>query len=258
MKQILTMQELHMKSRTHAERKREIAQVFMDTIANPPTQLVSKRRITVADLARILDMDRKTFYNYFDDISDMMVWIFRDYIKTMLERPEFATWKKVYPDETLYDKYSDWPIYARNVTEDLELDQGCFFKEMAYHWEDNRAYYTRVFRDETYLDFFDYIVALYLPVFRDDILIMLDGRELPEIVLNFLAEYHTMGVFGRLRYHFARTGKFIMQEELGPFWNYAHLVAKHSIDSCFSEVPETSIKRFLTGKRTRFEYKGIS
>ncbi len=188
----------------------------------------------------------------------MMVWIFRDYVKDMLSESQFAGWTLVYPDKSLHDKYANWPIYARNFKQDSAFEEEAFFKEMAYHWEENRGYYTKVFRDETYIDLFDYIIALYLPAFREDVLIMLDGKEMPDIVIDFLAEYHVMGVFGRLRYHFARTGKFIMQDELGPFWNYAHLSLKHSIERCFEEVPRTGFSRIVSKSKTKFSYKGIS
>ena len=247
-----------MKGRTHQERKLEIATRFMEIVVNPPNNLAHKRRITVADLTRVLNMDRKTFYNYFDDISDMMVWIFRVYVKTMLESRDFAQWDLVYPEAASQDKYGDWPIYARNKINDSYMDENLFFKTLAYHWEDNREYYTKVFRDETYIDLYDYIIALYLPVFRDDVLIMLDGRKMPDIVIDFLAEYHVMGVFGRLRYHFARTGKFIMQDELGPFWNYSHRMLKLTVDTCFEKLPESKFSLFVGGgRKPRYAYKGL-
>lgn len=186
-----------------------------------------------------------------------MVWIFRNYLNTMLQKPIFANWEKIYSAPDANDKYADWPIYARNKTSDNLLSQGDFFHEMAFHWERNRAYYTKVFRDSSYIDFFDYIIALYLPLFREDILIMLNGKEIPGIVLDFLAEYHAMGVFGRLRYHFARTGKFIMQEELDPFWNYAHITTWYTLDKCFSEQPFSKLEQFLGKKGARKIYTGI-
>ena len=53
--------------------------------------------------------------------------------------------------------------------------------------------------------------------------------------LNFLAEYHVMGIFGRLQWHFGHTRKDIMQEALNPYWNYAHTCIKHTIDGLGSE-----------------------
>ena len=52
------------------------------------------RRVTVAELTRYLDIDRKTFYNHFDNIDNLMIWIYRDYLATMLGNPVFDEWEK--------------------------------------------------------------------------------------------------------------------------------------------------------------------
>ncbi len=243
---------------SHEDKKHLIARQFMEIVGNPPKELKDKPRITVSALARILGIDRKTFYNYFDDVRDMMIWIFRDYVKNMIDMPKFSEWTLVYPDKSLQDKYEDWPIYARNIGSNKDFHEGAFFKQMAYHWEENRDYYNKVFSEEVYLNLFDYIIALYLPVFREDVVMMLGDRDMPEIVIDFLAEYHAMGVFGRLRYHFGRTGKFIMQEELDSFWNYAHLTLMRTIDQCYEELPPSKIAKMFGNHKARYRYVGMS
>lgn len=193
-------------------------------IANRLIEMVprSRKRVTVSALTSNVGIDRKTFYYYFDGIDDAMIWIYRDYLAKMLASRSFDEWEIDYPSPSLRDKYAQMPFYARNKTADHRLEQAMYFKQMCYHWEDHRAYYSKVFCGDLYISLFDYIIDLFLPAFKDDVIYLLDGREQPDVITNFLAEYHVMGVFGRLRYHFARTNQFIMQEELNSCWNHAH------------------------------------
>lgn len=233
--------------------QQQIARAFMKLVAESPN-----KRISVAELTRALEMDRKTFYNYFDNIDNLMVWIYRDYLSTMLESNTFDSWKKICPPSRndLFDPYPDLLFYARREEEGM-LKQAPYFKEMAYHWEEHRPYYSVVFSSTRYISLFDYIVTLFLPVFREYIVFFLAGREMPDVVINFLAEYHVMGVFGRLRHHFTRTGQFIMQNELDPFWNYAHLMMKQSIDSCYDLVEKQGFARLFSHGATVSKYKGL-
>ena len=233
-----------------ASMRHQIAHAFMALVPKSPT-----KRVTVAELARFLDMDRKTFYNYFDNIDNLMVWIYRDYLSSMLDGRAFDGWSKATPSDARFDPYPDLPFYARNVRGSM-LDQGPYFKTMAYHWEDHRQYYSVVFSSTCYIDLFNYIVALFQPLFREDVEFFLAGRDMPGIVVDFLSEYHVMGVFGRLRYHYTQTNKFIMQDELDPFWNYAHIMMKRSVDACFETVERQGLARFL-GRANLDRYRGL-
>ena len=228
--------------------QQRFASAFMTLVPQTPT-----KRVTVAELTRYLHVDRKTFYNYFDNIDSLMIWIYRDYLAKMLEGALFDGWEKEKPSADAFDPYPELPFYARRREKDL-LCQGPYFKAMAYHWENHRRYYSIVFSSSCYLDLFDYIIALFLPPFREDVRYYLDGRSMPDIVVDFIAEYHVMGVFGRLRYHFTQTNKFIMQDEIDSFWNYAHTAMKESVECCFETVERHGIARLLGqgGQTVRF------
>ena len=60
--------------------QQRFASAFMTLVPQTPT-----KRVTVAELTRYLHVDRKTFYNYFDNIDSLMIWIYRDYLAKMLE-----------------------------------------------------------------------------------------------------------------------------------------------------------------------------
>lgn len=231
--------------------RHKFAQAFMALVPLSPT-----KRVTVTDLSKHLGIDRKTFYNYFDNIDQLMIWIYRDYLATMLNDEKFARWSKVCPPPTSFDPFPDLPFYARNI-EDRSLSQAEYFKTMAYHWENHRQYYSIVFSSTCYIDLFDYIVTLFLPPFREDVEFFLDGRDMPTVVIDFLAEYHVMGVFGRLRYHYTQTNKFIMQNEIDPFWNYAHIVMRESVDSCYETIERHGLSRFLGMNGSVSRYRGL-
>ena len=232
--------------------KRRIADAFMLLVPQAPT-----RRVTVAELTRYLDIDRKTFYNHFDNIDNLMIWIYRDYLATMLGNPVFDEWEKTTSHPDKFDPYSDMPFYARNL-QDGTLCQGEYFKRMAYHWENHRQYYSIVFSTSCYVNLVDYIIDLFLPEFRKDVDLYRADREMPDIVADFLAEYHVMGVFGRLRYHFTQTNKFIMQDELEPFWNYAHIMLRESVDSCYEPVERRGLGKLLSSAKHVERYSGFA
>ena len=209
------------------DRKQAFATVFMNLVAESPRN----RRVSVVDITNAVGCERKTFYYYFENIDDLIIWIFRSSFKRTVET-EFADFPLVKPHPDLHDPYSDWPFYVRLEAENRFLAQGPYFKRISYHWVDNRDYYTNMFLNDerSYNNLLEYLVNLYVPALRDDILFMLDGRPLHPDALNFLAEYHAMGIFGRLQWHFGHTHKEIMQPALDPYWNYAHTCLKHTID----------------------------
>lgn len=236
------------------ERKRQIANAFMELVVQNPIT----RRVTVTDVTRDLRIDRKTFYKYFENTDDLSQWIYRDYLRTMLKAPEFARHMLVKPDPGLFDSYADWPFYVRIEGKNHGLAQELFYKKMAYHFVDNRAYYSKVFQPASSLPIYDYIIRLFMPAIKGDVVYLLDGREMPEVAVNFLAEYHVMGIFGRLRHHFTCSGWDIMQEEIEPFWNYSHIMMKQTIDSLFEEREAPRVLRKMGfNSKTKWVYKGL-
>ena len=208
-------------------RKQEFADVFMSLVTEAPWN----QRVSVVNITNAIGCERKTFYYYFENVDDLVVWIFRSAFKRTVET-QFSQHPLVKPHPELHDAYSDWPFYVRIEAEDRFLAQGPYFKAITYHWVDNRAYYENMFRTDasSYNNLLEYLVNLYTPAIKDDILYMLGGKFLPPDALNFLAEYHVMGIFGRLQWHFGHTRKDIMQHALDPYWNYAHTCIKRTID----------------------------
>lgn len=214
--------------------------------------------ITVTSVVKLAGVDRKTFYNYFDNIEDLVIWIFRDAVANMLEDPQFDLAELDYPDRDTPDKYPSLPCYARFRLSDGMLNQRKFFKALCSTLEADRDYYQKIFPEPRFLFLYRYMLTLYMPLIRKDILIIAgEDRQLPTIPLDFLAEYHTMGIFGRVRYHFAMTKKEMSQKELQPFWNYAHEVIRITLDAMFEEENHSKdMERsfFKMASKTRLKY----
>lgn len=208
-------------------RKQEFAAMFMRLVTETPLN----RRVSVVDITNAMGCERKTFYYYFENVDDLVIWIFRYAFKRIVET-EFTDCQLVKPHPELQDPYCDWPFYVRIEAEDRFLAQGSYFKAITYHWVENRDYYANMFRTDahSYNNLFEYLVKLYVPAVKDDVRYMLGAKTLPPDVLNFLAEYHVMGIFGRLQWHFGSTHEDIMQSALDPYWNYAHTCLKRTID----------------------------
>ncbi len=207
--------------------KAKLAESFIDLVlGNPKPQ----ERISVTDVCRTLGIDRKTFYNYFENTSDLIVWIFRSDLAERLEKPAFAQSELVYPREDLHDKYADLPFYARFRTPEGHLKQNLFFQELTDLFNANHGFYYRILAYDCYIDFYLYIQALYMTAITEDVVIIAgESSSLSPEAIEFLGEYHTNGLFGRFRYHFVYQKQRLPVAELTHFWNYAHETIRSSI-----------------------------
>ena len=157
-------------------RRQEFADTFMHLVTETPCN----HRVSVVDITNAIGCERKTFYYYFENVDNLVIWIFRSAFKKIIET-QFAEYPQVKPHPELQDPYDDWPFYVRIETEDRFLAQGPYFKAITYHWVDNRVYYANMFRTDanSYNNLFEYLVNLYVPTIKDDILFMLGNRSTP-------------------------------------------------------------------------------
>ncbi|WP_290995449.1 TetR family transcriptional regulator [Gordonibacter sp.] len=216
----------------------EIAKTFASLVVEGD----APHRVTVTDIARRMGIDRKTFYYYFETTDNLVQWIFRKAMSSIVSRPEFSSAKLAYPQEDLHDPFPELPFYVQVKDGDNFIHQMIYFKYWGRYFQQNREYYRRIFMGATYFEFFDYITLLYFPAIEADIRIMLGDREMPEVVIKFLTEYHTMGIFGRVLYHYTRTQSFMMQDELNPFFSYGHRMIQATID-LYCDTPEKAQKQ---------------
>uniref|UniRef100_A0A7C9NV97 TetR/AcrR family transcriptional regulator n=1 Tax=Muribaculaceae bacterium Z82 TaxID=2304548 RepID=A0A7C9NV97_9BACT len=212
--------------------KQNIADCFMELVATSPD---ARKRIDVTTLVKTLGIDRKTFYNHFDNTADLAIWIFRTQVARMLRKREFVRADLGYPAPELHDKYEDMPCYARFPGYlPGTLNQGVFFREQGMVLAGNEQYYRRIFSYPCYLDFQRYVETLTIPLIREDIDIMLGpNRRLPEEIKEFLAEYHAVGIWGRVRLYYLYKNRGFPVKELESFWNYSHEMLRMTLDALF-------------------------
>ena len=214
-------------------KKREIAECFTRLVveaSNPRT------RISVTEIVNTLGIERRTFYNHFENTTDLVIWIFRRELADMLSSEEFADAELAYPAEDSDDKYRNLPFYARITDARGNIDESRYFQALCKMLNERHEYYRRILSFPCYLDLYSYIIDLQLPVFRADIESMVGpDRELASEVAEFLAEYHAIGIYGRLPYHFSSKKRAIPMENLSPFWNYGHMSLQATIEAIFSE-----------------------
>ena len=66
--------------------KQSIADCFIELVVAQPDP---RRRIDVTTLVKKLEIDRKTFYNHFDNTTDLVIWIFRARLAEKLRDRKF-------------------------------------------------------------------------------------------------------------------------------------------------------------------------
>ena len=211
--------------------KRRIARSFMDLVIESPNP---RTHVNVTEIVSRLNMDRKTFYHYFDNTTDLVIWIFRSEIAPMISGEKFEGFKLEYPDPSLHDKYQDLPFFAHAPLINGKLDQSSYFKALCDLFNTDFEYYRRVLTYSCYLDFYCYLVNLYKPAIRNDILELSSGKSpLPNEVIEFLTEYHTIAIIGRVPYHFSFKQNQLPKEGLDRVWNYSHEILRYSVDNLF-------------------------
>ena len=213
-------------------KKRHIAECFTRLVveaSNPRT------RVSVTEIVNTLGIERRTFYNHFENTTDLVIWIFRRELADMLAGGEFADAELVYPADDSDDKYRDLPFYARITDAQGNIDESRYFQALCKMLNERHEYYRRILTFPCYLDLYSYMIDLHIPAFLDDIMSMVGpDRSLPPELAEFLAEYHTIGVYGRLPYHFSSKKRELPMENLNPFWNYGHMSLKATIEALFA------------------------
>lgn len=216
--------------------RKDMHRKFADAFVSLVEQSGSKR-VSVVDLTASIGCERKTFYRYFDDIDDLIVWFYRDAIRTVVTT-RFRDAVQVKPSPELNDKYAEWPFYVRIFDENGSLAQGPYFKASAEHFESHGTYYANIFRqqgDRTgSRNLLDYMRTLFLPAIREDAVILADGRIVPTEHIDFLADYHTTGIMERL-YQFICRNERPMSTEDVLHWNYAHTAIERDLNGYFAQ-----------------------
>ncbi|MEG0455376.1 MAG: TetR/AcrR family transcriptional regulator C-terminal domain-containing protein [Bacteroides sp.] len=209
-----------------------LAETFVSLITKS-----SNGKISVSDIIAASDKTRKTFYYHFHDRDELIIWIFRNDLASMLE-------EHIDPSQLIYEKtkgdlLSSFPYYARVKKGVRSLDNTIFFQCLHDCVKKRRTYYSIILQDTGLCSLQHYLFDLYMPALKEDIRFILSNRFLKESNIAFLAEFYT-GAFISTLIRLTATNEGISHTlgEIGPFGNIIH-------SSLESEIAAQQLRRSL-------------
>ena len=193
-------------------------------------------KISVSDIVAASGKNRKTFYYHFEDKNALIVWKFRYDLAAELQRR--------FPENILvYEKAGTgtldrFPFYITQKSGVRSLDHSTFFSAFAHVLEQNRTFYTQAFQESGPSSLRNYLFDLYLPALRNDIILILANRYLPEENIDFLSEFYTCAFLSYFIHKCEQPGNVRLAGMAGPFANIIH-------SSLESEIKEAQLRRNL-------------
>lgn len=216
--------------------RKNMRKIFADTFM-ALVEESGRKRVSVVDLTTRVGCERKTFYRYFDDIDDLIIWIYRDALRDVV-LTKFPDDTPVKPHPSLGDKYADWPFYVRIFDDKGGLAQGPYFEASSNHFESHSAYYANIFQIQNdkveYRSLLEYMRKLFIPAIREDALILAHGKIIPQDHIDFLADYHTTAIMERLYQFICRKNERMSAEDV-LHWNYAHTAMERDLNRYFAQ-----------------------
>lgn len=192
------------------------------------------RKVSISDIVERTGKNRKTFYYHFEDKNALVTWKFRYDLGLELQSR--------FPENILVYETSgnlaEFPYYITQKSGVRSLDHSAFFDAFAMVLESDRSFYTQAFAETGPAALSNYLYELYLPALRNDIIIILSNRYLPEENIDFLSEFYTSAF---LAYYIRKCGQTSAKRltgSAGPFANIIH-------SSLESEIKEAQLRRNL-------------
>lgn len=123
-------------------------------------------KITVKDIVEICGVNRQTFYYHFDDVYDLLEWVFEDDANRVL------------PSEVVYERWRD--------------DVMLFFE---YLYE-NRAFALNVYNSGSRLYMLKYLKERLQGCIRSFATIVSEGSNIDRQDFEFIIEFYAHGIIG--------------------------------------------------------------
>lgn len=209
-----------------------IADALVELCATHPL-----KKVSISDIVERTGKNRKTFYYHFEDKNALIIWKFRFDLGAELQRR--------FPENILvYEKGSDnslarFPYYITQKSGVRSLDHSKFFDAFALVLERNRSFYAQALSEVGPASLGSYLYDLYQPALRNDIIIILANRYLPEENIDFLSEFYTCAFLSFLTRKCKQPGpNGHVGGIVGPFANIIH-------SSLESEIKEAQLRRNL-------------
>lgn len=123
-------------------------------------------KITVKDLVEICGVNRQTFYYHFDDVYDLLEWVFEEDAN------------RVPPSEVVYEHWRD--------------DVMMFFKYLA----DNSVFALNIYNSNSRIYMLRYFKRRLQGCIRSFAIIVSDGKNIDRTDFEFVVEFYANGVVG--------------------------------------------------------------
>ena len=123
-------------------------------------------KITVKDLVEICGVNRQTFYYHFDDVYDLLEWVFEEDANRVL------------PSEVVYEHWRD--------------DVMMFFKYLA----DNSVFALNIYKSTSRIYMLRYFKRRLQGCIRSFAIIVSDGKNIDRTDFEFVVEFYANGVVG--------------------------------------------------------------
>lgn len=123
-------------------------------------------KITVKDLVEICGVNRQTFYYHFDDVYDLLEWVFEEDANRVL------------PSEVVYEHWRD--------------DVMMFFKYLA----DNSVFALNIYNSNSRIYMLRYFKRRLQECFRSFAIIVSEGKNIDRTDFEFVVEFYANGIVG--------------------------------------------------------------
>lgn len=123
-------------------------------------------KITVKDLVEICNVNRQTFYYHFDDVYDLLEWVFEEDANHIL------------PEEVVYEHW--------------QQDVLIFFKYLS----DNASFTLNVYHSDSRLYMLKYLKARLESCIRSFADIVSEGMNIDKQDYDFVIEFYSNGIIG--------------------------------------------------------------
>ena len=123
-------------------------------------------KITVKDLVEICGVNRQTFYYHFDDVYDLLEWVFEEDANRVL------------PSEVVYEHWRD--------------DVMMFFKYLV----DNSVFALNIYNSNSRIYMLRYFKRRLQGCIRSFAIIVSDGKNIDRTDFEFVVEFYANGIVG--------------------------------------------------------------
>ena len=123
-------------------------------------------KITVKDLVEICGVNRQTFYYHFDDVYDLLEWVFE------------VDANRVLPSEVVYEHWRD--------------DVMMFFKYLA----DNSVFALNIYNSNSRIYMLRYFKRRLQGCIRSFAIIVSEGKNIDRTDFEFVVEFYANGIVG--------------------------------------------------------------